>query len=130
MNKKKLYFLIITVLIIAVGALLYFFPIKYSCPFKSLFGVYCSGCGVIRAARYILNFQIEKAFFCNQFFVLSLPLYLYFYVGCAVKIFADISILPQKKHIKIFLIVYFSLLLLYGILRNIEIFSFLAPLQC
>jgi hypothetical protein len=130
MNKKKIYFIIFTALLTAVCAILYFLPIKYECPFRSLFGIYCGGCGATRALRYVLNLQIEKAFYCNQFFVLSLPPLLYFYIGWALIILADISILPKKKHIKIFLIVYITLFLLYGILRNIEIFSFLAPLQC
>src|SRR5690606_28436771 len=47
-----------------------FFP---PCPFKSLTGLQCPGCGSQRATHYLLNFEIGRAFEKNALLVLAIP---------------------------------------------------------
>lgn len=47
-----------------------FFP---ACPFYSLTGLQCPGCGSQRAVHYLLNFEIGKAITQNALLVLSIP---------------------------------------------------------
>lgn len=122
-------FIIFTVALIAACAAAYFAPLAYRCPSQTVFGIYCSACGITRATRSLLSFQIAKAFCYNQFFVLSVPLYIYAYAGWGLKVFFGVNILPPKKYIVIFLAAYLLLFLIYGILRNFEAFNFLAPCE-
>lgn len=127
-NNKKLYFIVITVITVVICGIIYFSPqngVSF-CPSRFL-GIYCSACGITRAIRSIMHLDIVAAFNYNQFFVLSIPLYMYIYIGVALKIFKNINIFPPKKVFFILIIIYFTLFLIYGILRNIEIFSFFEP---
>ena len=63
---------IIAIILIFVYALiLYLTPLN--CPFDMLFKFPCPGCGMTRAWVSVLNFNIEKAYFCHKMFW-SLPL--------------------------------------------------------
>jgi hypothetical protein len=127
---RRRVFIIFTVVLIAACAAIYFAQIPYNCPSKTIFGIYCSACGIMRAARSLLALQIGKAFCYNQFFILSVPLYIYAYAGWGIKVFFNVRIFPPKKYIPIFLAAYFLLFLIYGILRNFEAFEILAPHEC
>ncbi|TRZ53397.1 DUF2752 domain-containing protein [bacterium] len=43
------------------------------CPFKTLTGYQCPGCGSQRAIHYLANFKIANAFKENQLLVFSIP---------------------------------------------------------
>ena len=47
-----------------------YFP---ACPFYSLSGLLCPGCGSQRALHHLLNLQIQAAYSYNPLLVLSLP---------------------------------------------------------
>lgn len=47
-----------------------FFP---ACPFHSLTGLQCPGCGSQRAVHHLLNFEIGKAFAKNALLILAIP---------------------------------------------------------
>ncbi|MBN8622456.1 MAG: DUF2752 domain-containing protein [Flavobacteriales bacterium] len=54
-----------------------FFP---SCPFKSLTGFDCPGCGSQRAIHEILHLNFKKAFKYNALLVLAIPYILLFFI--------------------------------------------------
>lgn len=97
------------------------------CMFHQITGFYCSGCGASRALRSILHFDFYQALRYNAIFTFVLPfLAVYF---CALMIsyirFGKDKI-SEKIPVKIVWI-FVAAAVLYGILRNIPVFSFLAP---
>lgn len=68
-----------------------FFP---KCPFFSLTGFKCPGCGAQRALHFLLNADIKKAFNYNPLLVVSIP-----YLICAVY-FQSIKT-PNERQLKI-----------------------------
>jgi hypothetical protein len=52
-----------------------------SCPIYQTIGIPCAGCGMTRAARFVLTGQFSRAFYLNPlaFFVVAFVLYCIFY---------------------------------------------------
>ena len=110
-------------------------PTQYTffltCPFKSLTGYHCAGCGSQRAIHHLLHFRLYSAFRLNPFMVISLPLVFY---GVGTKIYNYIF---QKEHrVQLFykpwfIYGYFAVAIVYWVLRNIPYapFSYLAPYE-
>ncbi len=98
-----------------------------SCPFKSLMGFYCPGCGGQRAFHAILHGDFAGAFHDNFLIFIIIPITLYKIIlemnGSASK---DVFIL-RGKGIWIFL----SLLVLFTIVRNVPLYPLnqLIPLK-
>ncbi|WP_394340206.1 DUF2752 domain-containing protein [Marinirhabdus gelatinilytica] len=110
-----------------------FNPTQYSfflsCPFKSLTGYHCAGCGSQRAIHHLLHLNLYTAFRLNPFMVLSLPLVMY---GLGTKIYN--YIFQQSHRVQLFykpwfIYGYFAVALIYWVLRNIPVapFHYLAP---
>lgn len=94
------------------------------CMLYEITGLYCPGCGITRMIYAILDLNFYQAFRYNPYLFVTLP-----FVGIiAIKVMYEYII--NNKHYKIvdtLLIVYAISLILYGILRNIQIFSWLSP---
>lgn len=131
MKSKKMWFFLV------VGGLLLFAAIAYlliaerlnfgiPCVFHSITGLYCPGCGITRALTAILHGQIITALRYNAAVVILAPV-----LGGAV----GIGIYEQITHkcarlsrgINALFIASSIMLVLFGILRNLSLFSFLAP---
>lgn len=120
MSRKEYY--IIGGLILISYLLVFIFNIR--CPYKEMFGIYCAGCGFTRMIISLLKLDFYQAFRFNPayFIILSLALLYIIYVL--------ICIVLKKKYIKLgFKTIIFLLILLviFGILRNINGFDFLKP---
>lgn len=104
-----------------------FFKLTIVCPFYSITHLYCPGCGITRMLFSLLKFDFKSAFSYNPLLFVLFPFFLfyYFYVN---YIYLYNQENKLKKYItnpmKITLLV---LVILFGILRNISFFSFLAP---
>ena len=97
------------------------------CVFYQVTGFYCSGCGASRALRSVLHLDFYRALRYNAIFTLALPL-MAAYFGAV--IFSYIRFGKDKISGKIpmkIIWVIIVLAVIYGILRNIPAFSFLAP---
>lgn len=74
MIKKTIY---TVTLLIAVGVLFAFNPEKYAlfprCPFHSLTGFACPGCGSQRALHCLLHLDIQRAFGYNALMISIIP---------------------------------------------------------
>lgn len=94
------------------------------CTLYELTGYYCPGCGGTRMALALLRLDIYQAFRYNPYILGTLP----FVVVIALKQFY-IFIRYNKMLDKLdtYLIVYAFGLVIFGVVRNIPIFSFLAP---
>ena len=98
------------------------------CPFKSLTGLYCPGCGALRGLHALLNGDIRAALDFNPLIVVSLPYLLYsFYRYCSPVVLGRRvqPLLIKPSWIWTFMTVVFA----FWIIRNIPYFPFnaLAP---
>lgn len=122
--KKRRALLFLAALVLA---LLFIEPeeLDYQCPFQKYLDVYCPACGLTRAARSILHLQFGLAVRYNAYFALSLPFLVYACAAFLANAVSGKKILPQVT--KRVWIIYFALFAAFGVLRNFEIFGFLAP---
>ena len=74
-NKPRLFIILLIIILGAVYSV--FDPLKSSffpsCPFKSVTGLDCPGCGSQRAIHELLHSNFKKAFEYNALLVLSIP---------------------------------------------------------
>ncbi|WP_067844360.1 DUF2752 domain-containing protein [Amphibacillus sediminis] len=94
------------------------FGIHIPCLFRSITGHYCPGCGMTRAALSILDGDIYQAFRYNMLVFILLPLMLVY------TLMERNEKTKQSKFLMLFMLV---LTILFGVLRNLSLFSWLAP---
>lgn len=113
--------LILTGIVLAGAIYFYFNPANThlfpKCPFLSITGFKCPGCGSQRAVHALLHLDISSAFFYNALLVASLPI-------IAVLAFSEIKrgtypSLYSKIHNPLFIWVYFAIVIAWCISRNI-----------
>lgn len=94
------------------------------CIFNTITGYYCPGCGLTRAITSLLKGQLYQALRYNSIVFIDIPIILF------LEIFGRLFGKNNKK-IKwisnIFLIILLIITIMYGVLRNIPSFSYLAP---
>ncbi|QUS59715.1 DUF2752 domain-containing protein [Synechocystis sp. PCC 7339] len=131
--KEYLVFTLVTLTIVVAGTLLFLFDPASSklfppSPFRSLTGLYCPGCGTLRALHQLLHGNLVGAFGLNPLMIISLPFMVYSYVAYGLKTITGQTLLvwfiPPK-------VIWFILqaILAYWVARNIPLapFSWLAP---
>ena len=97
------------------------------CPIYQLTGLYCSGCGASRALRSVLHLDFYQAFRYNAVFTAVLPLLAAYFSALGISyIRFGKDRISEKISLKI-LWIFALAAIIYGILRNIPAFSFLAP---
>lgn len=111
-------FLIYTVLIIS-------FDIGIPCVFYEITGLYCPGCGITRLCLSLFEGDIYQAFRYNPIIFINLPiLFILFVLNIFFKKNKNI-----KKITDVIIIFLATITIIFGVIRNIPIFSFLAPTQ-
>jgi len=133
-NKLKLPLIILGVLMFFGMLTLYFFwDPSYSnifpkCPFYSITGIYCPGCGSQRTAHNILNGNILEGIRHNYLIALLALVLLYqtFMFIMSKVLNKDVDNLLHKSKVTNGILI---LIILFWILRNINLFPFteLAP---
>ena len=121
-------------LILVLGlVILYFFkpgtsPIYPPCPFHLITGLYCPGCGSLRAIHALLHGRILNALDLNPLMVVSIPFLGYGFISLALYKIRGRG-LPQLIKHPFWVWAIFVLIIVYTILRNIPFypFSVLAP---
>lgn len=108
--------------ILMIGLIYYFFnpssnALFPKCPFLVLTGLTCPGCGSQRAIHSLLHFNVADAIKYNLLLVLSLPI-------IAVLFYAELKrksnpALYIKVHQPKYIWMYFSLVIIWWIARNI-----------
>lgn len=118
-NKKKVIYLLIV-----VSLVYYFLNHKYNigipCLFHKITNLYCPGCGITRMIFSIIELDFYQAFRYNPLLFILLICYL---------IIKLIEIIRKKKIAFKPIYSYYLLFItiIYGILRNIDTFSYLIP---
>ncbi|MBP3879251.1 MAG: DUF2752 domain-containing protein [Lachnospiraceae bacterium] len=113
--------------VIAVCVLLYTGLWNFPCLFFKLTGLYCPGCGTGRALKAFVHGRFGEAFRYNSMlFILGVPFLGIFFHEYLRMVFPKTGLRPvyieQKAGITVFIVI-----ILYWVLRNIPVFSFLAP---
>lgn len=130
---KKRTFLILAAAVFAAAALLYLYftgegeGTGIPCVFYQATGFYCSGCGTSRALRSILHLDFYQAFRYNAIFTAALPFIAAYFAALAISFIKFGKDKISEKIPMKFVWVFIVLAVVYGILRNVPAFAFLAP---
>lgn len=123
MKKKITITIIFLILLISYLYLGNKLNVYINCPIKEITGLYCPGCGITRMLQAILQLNFYQAFRHNPLLFISLPFFIFFTVeGIITKKDPLYNKIPNKILITIIII-----FIIYGILRNLPLFDFLAP---
>jgi len=122
-HSKKLYWLILPLVIVAVYILKNYSPESYGfylkCPLYTLTGWKCSGCGNQRAVHALLNGSWSEAWKANPSIYFLLP---YLSAGLFLNFYSQKSEKAYQFYRKLYhpsiLIGLFIGLIIFGILRN------------
>ncbi len=134
MNKLNIVKVVGAALVLMFGlVVLYFFkpgqsPIYPPCPFHLITGLYCPGCGSLRAIHALLHGRILSALDLNPLMVVSIPFLGYGFISLALYKIMGRG-LPQLIKHPLWIWSILALIIVYTILRNIPFypFSVLAP---
>lgn len=97
------------------------------CIFHLITGFYCPGCGVTRMCINLLKLDIYSAFRCNPAVFVILPFLTLIFVRRAYD-YIKFGTAKHEKWMTVIEITSLILLIIFGVLRNISEFSFLAPI--
>ena len=131
---KKRLLIVFAAAIISAAAILYLYLTPEGagagipCPIYQFTGLYCSGCGASRALRSLLHFDFYQALRYNAAFTLALPFFIMYFFALAISYIRFGKDEISKKVPLKPLWVLVAIALIYGVLRNIPAFSFLAPI--
>lgn len=97
-------------------------PIYPQCVFHRVTGLDCPGCGSLRALHALLHGEFSAALHFNAFLILSLPLVL----ALGVRL---LQAGPAPRFRPVWLWIYFTAFVLFGIVRNLPgpLFAAFAP---
>lgn len=123
MKIRDIIVLIVIFLIYAV--LIISFDIGIPCVFYEITGLYCPGCGITRLCLSLFEGDVYQAFRYNPIIFIDLPiLFILFVLNIFLKNNKNI-----KKITDVIIIFLATITIIFGVIRNIPIFSFLAPTQ-
>ena len=130
MDRKNILMIMKKAVLVGIVGLGYAFFIQKTgyaipCVFYKITGFYCPGCGVSRMCLSLLKGDIKAAFYANSMIMICIP------ILCLVGVK---SLFDKRKYRKIkekqidrilwgFIIAF----LIFGVMRNIPEFSYLAP---
>lgn len=96
------------------------------CPYYAATGLYCPGCGALRAVNDLTNLDVTGAASSNLLFVASIPLVLYFWVRWTQRAWAGTA--PAREgHPRLAIAALVVLMVVFAVLRNLPVGSWLAP---
>ena len=115
---------IIVPLLVILFIIFLIYIINMECPFLKYLHIYCAGRGTMRMFEALIHLKIYQAFRFNPLmFILFILLIIYLIYAIYTYIKKKVIIIPSKKLIIILAI----LLIIYTVLRNIPMFSYLIP---
>ena len=100
------------------------FDVGVLCPFKEILNLECPGCGGTRMAVSLLHLDIYQAIRYNAYVCLTLPVLVYVFIKQSYSFIFKNEILDWLDR---FLIIYAAGMIIFGIIRNTSLFSWLAP---
>ena len=125
LRTKKVKIVIFLLFLLCVYIFNYLFEnhiLVVKCPFHKYLNIYCPGCGNTRMLINFFKCKFYKSFRYNPLGFILFVIIIIFYV---INIFKKIE-LKNKKRV---LLILLCITIIYGIMRNISLFSFLAPTE-
>ena len=133
-EKKRLVRVLICFGTVLIAGLSYYFIIKavgggIPCPIYMATGIFCPGCGITRMFVELISGNFLAAISYNALGILLLPLVAFFTVRWSTEYVKKGSIgrISQFEKIVIFFVI--ALIVVFTVLRNIDAFSYLAPVR-
>jgi hypothetical protein len=127
--KNTLYFVLPVLILTAISVIYYQFnPAKYDvfpkCPFHTLTGLNCPGCGSQRAIYSLLHGDFKKAISYNLLLVIGIPFVLicFYYKMRSLILRKDLR--WNLVHYPLALKIFFVVVILFWVIRNIPIYPF------
>ncbi len=131
---KKIQFLIRCAAVVAISLLYFFIDARETqlfpkCPFHSLTGLFCPGCGSQRAISALLHFDLISAMRFNVLLVASLPMIGYSVYASIMNTFTTKVVQQRLFHSVTFIWILAVVVMLFWVLRNVHVYPFdlLAP---
>jgi hypothetical protein len=126
--QKRWLLAALTGMLLAGAAVLFVFDPAASrlfppCLFHKLTGLYCPGCGSLRALHSLLNGNLKAALSLNPLMLLCLPFVLYAFAAQGLHYFFNIKI-PTVFLKSQYIWAIFAIIILYTIARNIPHYPF------
>jgi len=126
--------IIVSATVVAILLLYFFFDARVgdvfpNCPFNTITGFFCPGCGSQRALSALLHGDVFQAVSFNPLMVLSLPLLIYSAVVYTINVFATTPVQQKIFYSPVFIKTVLVVVVAFGILRNVPVYPFnlLAP---
>lgn len=117
--------------LLAVAAVMFWFnPAEGGfyprCALHTLTGLHCPGCGGLRATHQLLHGNMAEAFRLNPLWIIIAPFVGWLLLREAARAFADRA-LPPKRVAIWWIWVLAAAMMVFGVLRNLPAFRWLAP---
>lgn len=130
--KKRIKKLITAAAILLAAGILYYVINRLTgfaipCPFHLLTGFYCPGCGISRMFISLFQLDFITAFHQNAGVLILSPLLIILAVVSIIS-YIKTGNMPNSRWFNILAIFLICCFVLFGVLRNIPYFSFLAPI--
>ncbi|HJQ04027.1 MAG TPA: DUF2752 domain-containing protein [Nocardioides sp.] len=97
------------------------------CPTYALFGVYCPGCGGLRAVNDLTDLHLGAAASSNLLFIASLPLLAFFFVRWVHGCWTGEHWQPSQRAVNLGGVAIGVLMVVFTVLRNTTAGAWLAP---
>ena len=125
--KRKILKAIIGPIILLLFYLLYLIKLPIPCFFHKITGLYCPGCGLTRCLSSIISLNFYQAFRYNPLMFIFLPILIPYLLYLYINFIFDLEDKITKKIPNYIWNIIFVIVVLFGILRNLDFFSYLAP---
>ncbi len=97
------------------------------CPTLAVFGIYCPGCGGLRAVNDLTNLDVMSAVSSNLLLIVAIPLWVSFMIGWIRAAWRGVDFLPRWLADARFYQAWVGLMIAYTVLRNLPGMSVLTP---
>lgn len=130
MKSRRRRVLLIYLILLTIGVLYVIFVRLTGwgipCAFHFVTRLWCPGCGVTTMLMSLLRLDIYSAFRANPLLLITLPLVIAILFKFTFE-YVKHGRSPNSKPFNAVVITYAAALIIYGVLRNIPLFDFLAP---
>lgn len=97
------------------------------CPWFLLTGLYCPGCGGLRAVNDLTNGDLLGAASSNLVFVVMVPVLVIWWLVWTRRAWSGPERRPRTEHAGAWIAAFTVVALVFGVLRNLPVGSWLAP---